>query len=98
LPGPPRFPSTTLFRSKDRLPVVILRPPMVIGPRDRAVLVLIRSVAWNLMLLTKGSTETGDKYYSLIHCEDLCQAMIRAAEAPLEDRKSTRLNSSHVKI
>ena len=44
---------------------------MVYGPRDKGVFVLIQAVARNLMPILQGSSQTGHKYYSIIHVRDL---------------------------
>lgn len=71
-----------LLKYKDRYPVVIVRPPMVYGPKDKDVFVMIQSVARGLMPLLKGSTPDGRKLYSAIHSEDLCRGIMQAALAP----------------
>lgn len=73
-----------VLRHKDRLPVVIVRPPMVFGPKDKGVFVVMQTVARNLMPLMQGSAEGGHKYYSSVHVDDLCQGIVQAGLAPLE--------------
>jgi nucleoside-diphosphate-sugar epimerase len=63
-------------------PTVILRPPIVYGPKDRAVFGLVQMVARRLMPLLKGGTPDGAKYYSVIHVSDLCRGIVEAALAP----------------
>ena len=59
------------------VPVTILRPPAVYGPRDTAFLTLFQAAARGLAVLP------GDpaKRYSLIHAEDLAAAFVAAARA-----------------
>src|SRR5262249_27707444 len=73
-----------LLTFKDRFPVTIVRPPMVYGPKDKAVFGVIRPVARRFAPMIRGSTPDGSKYYSLIHVHDLCRGMIQAAEASPE--------------
>ncbi len=73
-----------LLRFKDRIPVAIVRPPIVYGPRDKDVFLMIRSVARRFMPIPLGSTPDGSKYYSLVHVRDLCRGLIQVAEAPLD--------------
>lgn len=60
-------------------PISIVRPPMVYGPKDKGVFVMIQSVAKNVMPILRGSTEGGHKYYSAIHAKDLCRGVVQAA-------------------
>ncbi len=60
------------------MPLTILRPTGVYGPRDAAWLPLFRSAAAGLSLLAGDPT----KRYSLVHAEDLARALVAAARAP----------------
>ena len=71
-----------LLRFKSVFPITIVRPPMVYGPRDKGVFVVIKSISRNLMPLLAGAGEGGHKYYSAIHAKDLCRGIVQAAEAP----------------
>lgn len=73
---------------KDRVRLTIIRPPMVYGPRDKGVFVVIQTVSRRLMPLIRGRTPDGNKYYSLIHVADLCRGIALAAEAPIESAPS----------
>jgi len=68
-----------LLQFKDRYPISIVRPPIVYGPRDKNVFVIIRTVSRRLAPMIPGATETGHKYYSVVHSDDLCQGINRAA-------------------
>jgi nucleoside-diphosphate-sugar epimerase len=61
---------------KDRLPVVILRPTSVYGPRDVDVYELFR---WSSRGLTLEMTG-GDRYLNLCYVEDLTSALLLSAE------------------
>jgi nucleoside-diphosphate-sugar epimerase len=62
------------------LPITIIRPPIVYGPKDRGLFVILKTVARGLKPLVRGGTETGDKYYSVVHVDDLCRGIILAAQ------------------
>jgi nucleoside-diphosphate-sugar epimerase len=83
---PPR-PVTAYGRSKlageravtaGALPWVIVRPPMVYGPRDREVLKVFRMARWGVApIFGDGSQEL-----SAVHGADLAAALIAAGSAP----------------
>ena len=60
------------------IPVVVVRPPTVFGPRDRDVLELFRWAAYGLFPVTGPR----DKKLSLIHARDLAQAIHQATVHP----------------
>ncbi len=60
----------------DRIPAVILRPPIVYGPADKEFLPSLLPMAKLGVYLKSGM---GPKRYSLIHVDDLCEALYRAA-------------------
>lgn len=59
----------------DRLPVVIVRPPVVYGPRETEVLLLFKTIKMRLMALVG----FGEKYLSLVYVRDLVEGMLLAA-------------------
>ncbi|MCE5304797.1 MAG: NAD-dependent epimerase/dehydratase family protein [Chloroherpetonaceae bacterium] len=63
---------------KDKLPITIVRPPSVYGPRDPAIRDIFRIGKMGLGPLMGLS----DKYVSLIHCDDLVRGIIMAGESP----------------
>jgi nucleoside-diphosphate-sugar epimerase len=65
---------------KDRLPVVILRPTSVYGPRDADVYELFRWASRGLTLEMTG----GDRYLNLCYVEDLTAALLLSAERRTE--------------
>jgi len=65
---------------KDRLPVVIIRPPTVYGPRDVDVYELFRWASRGFTLEMTG----GDRYLNLCYVEDLTAALLLAAERRTE--------------
>jgi len=61
---------------QDRFPVVILRPPVVYGPRDRDLFQLFRWASRGLTLELNG----GERYLNLCYVGDLAAAALLAAE------------------
>jgi len=80
-----------LLRYKSVYPITIIRPPMVYGPRDKGVFILIKAVSRNVMLSFPSADPRGDKYYSVIHSKDLCRGLVQAALA-----KTDRVPSGEV--
>jgi nucleoside-diphosphate-sugar epimerase len=59
-----------------RLPVTIVRPPSVYGPRDTNGLAVMRAaLRWGIVPVIGG----GQKHISLIHVQDLAEGLCRAA-------------------
>ncbi len=59
------------------VPSIILRPPIVYGPGDQEFLPSMLPMARLGVMLKSGF---GPKHYSLIHVDDLCTALLAAAE------------------
>ena len=70
------FGENEALRNKDKLPIVILRPSAVYGPRDRDMFELFRWAARGLTLEIAG----GDRYISPCFVQDLVSAILLAAE------------------
>lgn len=64
---------------KDELPVTILRPPAIYGPRDREILIFFKSVHKGILPLTNPL----DAKYSMIYGPDCASACVRAVDADL---------------
>jgi nucleoside-diphosphate-sugar epimerase len=63
-----------VLKYKDLIPVTILRPPAVYGPRDKDLLIFFK-------VLKKGIfPDWGKCYYSLLYVDDLIQGIILSAE------------------
>jgi dihydroflavonol-4-reductase len=63
---------------KDLIPITIVRPPAVFGPRDRDILEFFKTVNKGLQPIV-GFAE---KYVSLIHVTDLVRGFVMAGESP----------------
>jgi nucleoside-diphosphate-sugar epimerase len=57
---------------------VIVRPPVVYGPRDRDVFQLLKSISRGMVLEIAG----GDRWFSAIYVKDLCRGLLVAARSP----------------
>ncbi|MEZ7125250.1 NAD-dependent epimerase/dehydratase family protein [Nonomuraea sp. AD125B] len=68
---------TAARRVAGRLPVVIVRPPVVYGPGDTEFLPSLLPMARRGVMLKGG---LGPKRFCLIHVVDLCTALLAAAE------------------
>ncbi|NUN48986.1 MAG: NAD-dependent epimerase/dehydratase family protein [Candidatus Brocadiae bacterium] len=58
-----------------RLPIRVVRPPIVYGPRDEAVLEIFRVVAWRLK-----PQALPDQRLSLVHVRDLASGILAVAD------------------
>ena len=67
---------------KGELPFIVIRPPMVYGPRDRNVYLFFKSIQKNWLPILPARSTTGHKYYSAIHVDDLVQVLVRSLDAP----------------
>jgi nucleoside-diphosphate-sugar epimerase len=57
---------------------VVVRPPVVYGPRDRDVFQVLRSVSRGLVLEIAG----GERWFSAIYVQDLVRGLLAAADSP----------------
>jgi nucleoside-diphosphate-sugar epimerase len=57
---------------------VIIRPPVVYGPRDRDVFQIFKAVSRGVVLEIAG----GERWFSAIYVEDLAEGLWRAVQAP----------------
>lgn len=62
------------------LPITIVRPPIVYGPRDTQVLMLVKSVSKRVVPRLPRSTTSPSKLYSTVHVKDLCRGILLAGE------------------
>ncbi|MFZ5907248.1 MAG: NAD-dependent epimerase/dehydratase family protein [Nitrospirota bacterium] len=63
-----------VLRFAKKLPVTILRPPAIYGPRDRDMLLIFRMIKKGIFF------DLGKCYYSLLYVDDLVQGIISCAE------------------
>jgi nucleoside-diphosphate-sugar epimerase len=63
----------------DRVPITVVRPPMIYGPADREVLPFFKAVDWGMVPLTGAP----DSRLSAIYVEDCAAACICAVDATL---------------
>ncbi len=63
---------------RDRIPVTIIRPPAVYGPRDTEIFIFFQTIRRGLNPMIG----FGDKRLSLIHSADLVEGLLLAAESP----------------
>lgn len=61
---------------RNRVPVTVIRPPVVYGPRDRALLDMYRVIARGII-----PEIGGRKVISVVHVRDLVEGMVRAGES-----------------
>jgi dihydroflavonol-4-reductase len=65
-----------VWKRRDRVPVTVIRPPVVYGPRDFGLFDLYRTVSMGLR-----PEIGGRKVLSIIHVRDLVEGIVRAGEA-----------------
>jgi nucleoside-diphosphate-sugar epimerase len=74
-----------LLELRDTVPSIIFRPPMVYGPRDRATLLFVKTVARGLVPVFRGSGSAGaGKFYSTIQVRDLARGLVLGALVGLD--------------
>jgi nucleoside-diphosphate-sugar epimerase len=66
----------------NKIPVVIIRPPIVYGPRDRATLILAKMGMKKVIPTVLGNTPDRQKFHSIVHVDDLIQALWLVGNAP----------------
>lgn len=70
-----------LLRHSDSFLSLILRAPIVYGPKDSATLILIKSAAKRIVPKLPSRAVDGLKHYSLIHSRDLVAALVTLGTA-----------------
>src|SRR5690606_41047726 len=91
-PSSTLFPYTTLFRSLDTIEL------LAVDERTFACIKIIRTVVWSLNYLDDWKTKLFSKSVVALIVSWHRHDSARAISTKYIDRKSTRLNSSHVKI
>lgn len=69
-----------LLAAKSSVPITILRPPAIYGPRDHEILIFFKAVRNGILPLTNPL----DAKYSMIYGPDCAAACIRALDADVE--------------
>ncbi|MGE3262520.1 MAG: NAD-dependent epimerase/dehydratase family protein [Bacteriovoracia bacterium] len=69
-----------VLAAKDEIPVTIIRPPAVYGPRDRGVFTFFQMIQRGLLPLL-GMQSPDPRRYSFVHVDDLVQGIALAGEA-----------------
>ncbi len=68
----------TVLRASHSIPVTIVRPSTVFGPRDVDVLGVFRAVRWRVVPYIAGP----DRYVSIIYVRDLVEGILTALSSP----------------
>ena len=78
------------FNYKDQMPISIVRPPAVYGPRDRDFFLFFKMVKRGFY------PYWGKCYYSLLYVDDLVRGLIAAAESPEAEGKIYFLSDGRI--
>lgn len=63
----------------NQIPVTIIRPPLVYGPRDKDTLLFFQAAKNRLVPIFKArASHDGQKHYSHIHVDDLCAGIVKS--------------------
>jgi len=65
-----------LLKHRDAFVPLIIRPPLVYGPKDSATLILIKSALMRIVPKLPSRTANGEKHYSVVHASDLVSAIV----------------------
>jgi nucleoside-diphosphate-sugar epimerase len=79
---------------KDRLPVVVIRPPLIYGPRDRETLAFFTSVSRGVLPLLGDGRNT----LSMVYGEDCASAVVRAVRADIPSGRTYFVEDGHVYV
>ncbi len=74
----------------DALPITVVRPPAVYGPRDRDILDFFRAVQRHVCPVVGSGSEEA---LSLIHARDLARGMVDASRSPTAEHETYHLGS-----
>ncbi len=69
-----------VIKFRDKIPVTIIRPPAIYGPRDTEILIYFRTFQKGLNSIIG----FGDKYLSLIYVEDFVKGIILASQSEIK--------------
>ncbi len=79
-----------VLKYRDRMPITIVRPPAVYGPRDKDFFVIFKAVRYGIF------PYWGRCSYSLIHVKDLVEGLIRCAEHARAEGKTYYLADNRI--
>lgn len=74
---------------RDQMPVTIIRPPAVFGPRDTEVLTFFKMVQSGLLLKFGGK----ESFVSIVYVKDLIEGIVRAAVLPKAEGEIFHVNT-----
>ena len=78
-----------VLKYKNQMPITIVRPPAVYGPRDKDMLVIFK-------MMKKGFFfDLGKCYYSLLYVDDLVQGILVSAEEKIAEGQTYFLSDGH---
>ncbi len=80
-----------VLKAEDKLPVTVVRPSLVYGPRERDMYDYMRMVKRGIRLMIGFK----QKYFSLIHVDDLVEGILLAGESPASVGGTYFLGSEH---
>lgn len=80
-----------LTEFQSQLPLVIIRPPVVYGPRDTGVLTFFKSIQQGWQIQFTGE----DLYLSLIYVEDLVEGILALAEHDIPSGEMFYINDQY---
>jgi nucleoside-diphosphate-sugar epimerase len=83
-----------VLEAKDRLPVVVLRPPMIYGPRDPESFAFFQSVARRFLPFLGDGSNT----LSVIYASDAASACIRAMECDVPSGRAYFIDDGQVYV
>lgn len=83
-----------VLAEKDTLPVVVLRPPMIYGPRDNETFAFFQSVSRRFLPMLGDGTNT----LSVIYASDAASACVRALESDVPSGRSYFIDDGRVYV
>lgn len=79
---------------KDKLPVVVIRPPLIYGPRDRETLAFFTSVSRGVLPLLGDGKNT----LSMVYGEDCASAVVKAVRAGIPSGRTYFVDDGQVYV
>jgi nucleoside-diphosphate-sugar epimerase len=72
-----------LFKYRNSFHALVLRAPIVYGPKDPATLILVKSAAKRIVPKLPSRAADGEKHYSIVHARDLVEALVELGTTEL---------------